>query len=466
MKSSNSWQPWALAALLGVVALAAHAPAVSNDFVPFDDPDYVRAVPEVMGGLRVQNVLWAFTTLEYSNWFPVTRLSWIVDAELFGRDPAGFHATSIGLHALNAMLFFAALFRLTRELWPSVFVAAVFAVHPLHVESVAWISTRKDVLSGLFLALSLLVYERQVRGDRPRAWSAALALVYALGLMSKSTLVTLPFLLLLLDVWPLRRWERGKLRGLVGEKGLLFGMSLGMCAVTLVAQQGSMASSEHLSFGLRLQNAALAYVEYMQRAVWPVDLMALYPMGRAAPGQVLWSVVVLLAGTGLSLVGLRTRPWYFVGWFWFLGLLVPTIGLIQVGNQATADRYTYLPLAGLSIIVAWGARDVLQRLAPSLRRKASFALGTVVVVGLVAGISATRQQALTWKDGRTLWRHAVAIAPESYGVRFRFALALHDAGDYGDAVRQYEYALRLVPENDDLRAALARARLGKRRAGR
>ena len=465
MSAPKNWQPWAIAVALCAAALAAHGPAVSNDFVPFDDPECVRAVPQVMGGLRVQNVLWALTTLEYSNWFPVTRLSWIVDAELFGRDPAGFHATSIGLHALNAMLFFAALFRLTRELWPSAFVAAVFAVHPLHVESVAWISTRKDVLSALFLALSLLIYERQVRGDRPRAWSTALALVYALGLMSKSTLVTLPFLLLLLDIWPLRRWGQVSTLGLVREKAVLFGLSLAMCAITLVAQQGSMVSAEHLPLGLRLQNAMLAYVEYIQRAVWPVNLMALYPMNRAVPGQILWSAVLLLAWTGLALASLRTRPWYFVGWFWFLGLLVPTIGLVQVGGQATADRYTYLPLAGLSIMVAWGVRDGLRLLAPLPRRMASIALGTAVVIGLAAGIEATRQQAVTWKDGRTLWQHAVAIAPESYGVRFRLALSLHDAGDYAAAVREYEYALRLLPGDEDLRGALERARIGKRRAG-
>jgi tetratricopeptide (TPR) repeat protein len=447
-------------------ALAAHLPAVSNDFVPFDDPECVRNVPEVMGGLRAQNVVWALTSFDYVNWFPVTRLSWMLDAELFGRDPAGFHATSVGLHALNVLLLFAAMLRLTRDLWPSAFVAAVFAVHPLHVESVAWVSTRKDVLSGLFFAVCLLFYERKVRGENPRAWSAALVLAYALGLMSKSVLVTLPCLLLLLDVWPLRRWRRETAVSLVQEKLVLFGLSLGMCIVTLVVQQDAMPSAETFPFSRRLQNAFLAYVDYVERAVWPKDLIALYPMARSVGGQALWSAAAVLVLSFLALRSLASRPWYFVGWFWYLGVLFPTIGLVQVGSQATADRYTYLPLAGLSIIVAWGARDLLRELAAGPRRRAAAALGVVVALCVGLWIDASRKQAVVWKDGRSLWQHALAVEPHSYGVRFRLALALHDAGEYESAIPHYEYALRLVPDYQDLRAALGRARHHKRRAGR
>lgn len=466
MSSPRSWRPWAVGLVLVLAALAAHLPAVENDFVTLDDPDYVREVPEVMGGLRPANVLWAFTSVEAANWFPVTRLSWMLDAQLFGRDPAGFHATSVVLHVLNVALLFAALFRLTRDLWPSAFVAAVFAVHPLHVESVAWVSTRKDVLSGLFFAVSLLLYERQVRGERPRAWSAALFGTYALGLMSKPVLVTLPFLLLLLDVWPLARWRRGEVAGLFREKAPLFVLTLLMCGVVLIAQQDAMPSSERFSLSLRIQNAILAYFEYLERAVWPMDLMVLYPVTRLGGDRLVWSAVGLVAGTLLALRSLRSRPWFFVGWFWYTGLLIPTIGILQVGNQATADRYTYLPLAGVSILVAWGIRDGLAWLGPVPRRAVAGVLGAGVVVWLALLIGVAREQVAIWKDGRTLWLHAAAIAPESYGVRFRTALALHDAGDYAAAIPHYEVALELAPGHDELRVALERARRGKRRAGR
>lgn len=466
MRSAGSWQSWALGLVLAAAALAAHGPALENDFVEFDDSDYVRHVPQVMGGLRTQNLLWALTSTEQANWFPVTRLSWILDAELYGRDPAGFHATSVALHVLNVVLLFVALRRLTGERWPSAFVAAVFAVHPLHVESVAWVSTRKDVLSGLFFALSLLIYERKVRGGRPRAWGAALAITHALGLMSKPVLVTLPFLLLLLDVWPLGRWRRGQVLGLFREKAVLFALTLAMCVVVLMVQQTAMPSIERLPLALRVENAVLAYVEYIGRVLWPVDLMALYPFSRGSVEQLVGSGLVLLLFTGLAVRSLRSRPWVFVGWFWYTGTLVPSIGLIQVGSQASADRYLYLPLAGLSILVAWTMRELLSGLAPARRRIAAAALACSVALGAGLLIDATREQVATWKDGRTLWLHAVAIAPESYGVRFRTALALHDAGDYAAAIPHYEYALKLSHGNEDLRAALECARRGRPRAGR
>ncbi|MFP6630546.1 MAG: tetratricopeptide repeat protein [Myxococcota bacterium] len=466
MRAQKTWKPWAIAFLLGAAALAAHGPALSNDFVAFDDPDYVRSVPQVMSGLRAQNVLWAFTSVEHANWFPVTRLSWILDAELFGRDPAGFHATSIALHVFNVLLFFAAIFRLTRDLWPSAFVAAVFAVHPLHVESVTWIATRKDVLSGLFFAISLLFYERKVRGERPRVWGAALAVAFALGLMSKPMLVTLPFLLLLLDVWPLGRWRKGEGVALFREKAVLFGLSIAMCVVTLIVQQGSMASVEHFPAWLRIQNASLAYVEYVQRAVWPTGLIAMYPLARSAGNQVFWSGVVVVLCTALAVRSLPSRPWYFVGWFWYVGVLFPVIGLVQVGAQATADRYTYLALAGLSIFVAWGVRDLLGWLSLAPRKAVTAALGVAAVLCFGLLIDASREQVATWKNERTLWLHALTFAPHSYGVRFRLALALHDAGDYAASVPHYEYALRLAPDYEDLRVALERAREGKPRKGR
>ena len=466
MSDAKPWQVGAVAVVLVTAALAAHLPALENGFVTLDDPDYVRNVPEVMGGLRPANVLWALTSMEEANWFPVTRLSWILDAEIWGREPAGFHATSVALHALNVALLFTALFRLTRDLWPSAFVAAVFAVHPLHVESVAWVAARKDVLSGLFFALSLLLYERQVRGPHPRRSQLALVGSFALGLMSKPVLVTLPFVLLLLDVWPLGRWRRGSIPGLFREKVPLFAMTLAMCGVVLVAQRVAMPSSELFPLPMRLANAVVAYGEYLERAVWPRDLMVLYPLSRPLADRFLASALGLVLATGLAVFGLRSRPWCFVGWFWFTGMMIPAIGIIQVGTQASADRYTYLPLAGVSIVAAWAARDGLARLAPAPRRALAAAFAAVAVVWLALLVGATREQIGVWRDGTTLWRHAVAITPESYGARYRLALALHDAGEYAAAILEYEYALRLSPDHDDLRAALARARDGRHRVRR
>jgi hypothetical protein len=462
----KAWLPWAIALVLGAAALTAHLPALENDFVPFDDPDYVSSVPQVMSGLRSQNVLWALTSFDAANWFPVTRLSWMIDAELFGRNPAGFHGTSIALHVLNVLLFFAALFRLTRQLWPSAFVAAVFAVHPLHVESVAWVSTRKDVLSGLFFSISLLIYERQVRGGGLRVWRVALAGTYALGLMSKPVLVTFPFLLLLLDVWPLTRWRRGRWGGLFREKAPLFTLAIGMCLITLVAQQDALHPMDQFPLSLRIKNAVLAYFENAGRAAFPQDLMALYPLSRDVGNRLFWSVFGLAVCTLIAIWSLPSRPWCFVGWFWYMGLLFPSIGLVQVGSQATADRYTYLPLAGLSILAAWSARDLIAWLPPAPRKAAVAAMAVATVVGFGLLIGLAREQVATWKNGLTLWQHALTIAPDSPGVRIRLALSLHDAGEYDAAIPHYEFALGVIPEYDDLREALERARVGRRRVGR
>jgi tetratricopeptide (TPR) repeat protein len=453
---------WLVAGLLALVALAAHWPVLANDFVPFDDPGCFLAVPEVMGGLSWQGVAWAFTSLDLSNYFPVTRLSWMIDAELFGRDPAGFHATSLALHVANVALLFLALSRLTREIWPSAFVAAVFAVHPLHVESIAWVSTRKDVLAGFFFGVALLAHERRARGANPLAWSCLLAAALALGLLSKPVLVTLPFVLLLLDVWPLERWRRGELRGLFREKAVLFALVLASAVLTLAAQQRAMASLDVFPIGQRIANAAIAYLDYAERAVWPRELAVLYPFPRDAGARFIAALALLTAATGLAL-RYRERPWYFVGLAWFLGTLVPSIGLIQVGAQASADRYTYLSLAGLSIVAAFGTRDALAALPDSRRRLAAFAAGGVALVWLAFLAGATREQIATWKDGRTLFEHALAVTRDNVGAEYRLALILHHEGQVQAALPHFEKALELEPTNAEIRDALERARRDARR---
>ncbi len=359
---------WLIACLLIAAALMAHLRVLENDFVPYDDPQYVLDVPEMGSGFRWRNIAWAFSTRDGSNYFPITRISWMLDAELFGIKPAGFHASSLALHTVNAVLLFFALFRLTRQLWPSAIVAAIFAVHPLHVESVAWVSARKDLTSGFFFLLTLLAHERRVRGQRPRAWGAACAVSLGLGLMSKPVLVTLPFVLLLLDVWPLRRWERGTVLTLFREKAVLFALALCSVVVTVSAQQQALAPVELFPVPTRFLSTALAYLEYVERAFWPDNLAVLYPLSRHAGTRLGVAIAGLFIVSILAVGRVRSRPWYFVGWFWFAGMLVPSSSLLQVGEQASADRYTYLPLVGLSILLVWGARDLLAQLPPTLGR--------------------------------------------------------------------------------------------------
>jgi len=452
-----------VAVLLAATSVAVHWPVLDNDFVPFDDPHCVIRVPEVMDGITWEGVGWAFTTLDLANYFPITRLSWMLDAELYGYEARGFHATSLALQALNVALFFLALFRLTRRIVPSAFVAAVFAVHPLHVESIAWVSARKDLLAGLFFALALLAHERRARGGHPLAWSATLAVLFALGLMSKPVLVTLPFLLLLLDVWPLERWRRGRIAGLFREKAALFALCLASCVLTLVAQEGVMASTDVFPLPMRLASSTVAYVDYLERTVFPHDLAVLYPMARELGDRLWLGLLGLVAVSAWVVRRVGDRPWYFVGWFWFLGTLVPTIGLVQVGTQASADRYMYLSLAGLSIAVAWGTRNLLRGLEGRARRTAGVVAGVLAVVWLAFLTATTRAQIPVWRDGRTLFEHAVAVTADNVGAEYRLALILQQQGELRAAIPHFEEAIRLEPSNLEIRRALEQAR---RDAGR
>lgn len=448
---------------LAVAAAAVHWPILHNDFVGFDDPICVLNVPEVMSGLSWRGVGRAFTSVDCSNYFPVTQLSWMLDAELYGRDPRGFHATSLALHAVNVALLFLALFRLTRALVPSAFVAAVFAVHPLHVESVAWVAARKDLCAAFFFCLALLFHERRARGTHPLAWSAALALALAAGLLSKPVLVTLPFLLLLLDFWPLGRWRRGRIAALLREKAALFALVLASIGITLLVQERAMSPSEFFPLPQRLINAAVGYVEYVERAIFPHDLAVLYPIARNAVVQ-FWLGVPLLAA--LSLIAIRRRdrwPWLFVGWFWFVGMLVPMMGLVQVGVQATADRYVHLPLAGLSICIAWGARSLLGRVPSAASRPARGLVAVVALAWLAFLTVTTRAQIAVWRNSRTLFEHAVAVTANNPEALYRLGQLEQQLGNPTAAVAHFEEALRLAPYNSRIRELLEQAR-GQRRA--
>ena len=352
-----------IAAGLLVATLLIFARAIGNGFVNYDDPDYVTANAQVQGGITVAGIRWALTSGVASNWHPLTWMSHQLDVTLFGLDPRGHHATSVLWHALNAALAFLALRRLTGSVWRSAFCAALFAWHPLRVESVAWVSERKDVLSGFFFFAVLWLYAGYVRRRRDglpwlAAYVATLA-AFALGLMAKPMLVTLPCLLLLLDFWPLRRVELARGAGstwarLVLEKLPFFVFVIASAAVTYHVQKAGGSVTAQLSLGDRLGNAVIAVVRYLGTFLLPVDLAVLYPHPGSWPARKVVAALLVVGGlTAAAVWQLRRRPWIAVGWFWFLGTLVPVIGLVQVGLQSMADRYTYLTIIGVQVAAGW-----------------------------------------------------------------------------------------------------------------
>ena len=345
---------------LAAITWAVFGRTVRHEFVDYDDPSYVTEEPNVKRGLTWPGVVWAFTGTHSGNWHPVTSLTHMADSHFFGLNPAAHHRTNVILHTAAVVFLFLVLRQMTGAIWRSAFVAAVFAIHPLRVESVAWVAERKDVLSGVFFALTLAAYVRYVR-KRSVASYVILAVVFALGLMSKGTLVTMPFLLLLLDDWPLRRGV-GILR-LIPEKLPLLLLSAGTCVLTYLAQVPTMSSIEKLPLLARLGNACVSVVTYIGQMFWPENLAAIYP--HPGVGLPLWQGAVaagIIVIVTLVIVALpRVPPYVPIGWLWYLGMLVPVVGIVQVGLQARADRYTYLPQIGLYLVIVWGVRDLARR---------------------------------------------------------------------------------------------------------
>jgi len=441
--------------LLAALTLALYWPAHGFGFVNYDDPVYVTLNPQVQKGLTWNGVSWAFTAEHASNWHPLTWLSHMTDVQLFGQVGGWHHLVSALFHAANSLLLFLVLVRMTREAGPSLLVAALFAWHPLHVESVAWISERKDVLSTLFWLLTLWFYadyaQRRVGDPAPRrrTWTYLSALTcFALGLLSKPMLVTLPFVLLLLDVWPLKRapLQTSALKdwcALTREKIPFFALAAVSGAITVLAQQsgGALASLSYIPLQDRVTNALVAYVVYLRKMLWPVDLAVFYPHPGASP----WALVVLsgaLLGliTAVVLWQARRRPWLGVGWFWYLGTLIPVIGLVQVGNQAYADRYTYVPLIGIFLAAAWGAQEWV-----SSRPRRLAATSIVLGVALVACGWLTHRQLQHWENGETLLRHALAVTEKNYLAHHNLAYLLAATNRLDEAQAQYEQALAILP---------------------
>ena len=413
------------------------------DFVNYDDYAYVRDNQHVLSGLTADNVIWAFTTGYNANWHPVTWLSLMLDCQLFGPDPGRIHLVNVFLHLANALLLFAILKKITGSLWPSAFVAAVFAVHPMHVESVAWIAERKDVLSTLFLLMTVAAYAGYVKCPSVYRYCATLTM-FALGLMAKPMLVTLPFVLLLLDYWPLNRFElfppsdrRKMLYRCAIEKIPFFALAVVSSVVTFMVQRagGAMADTNVVFWGKRFVNAIISYTQYIGKMFWPENLAVFYPLDAA--GIPLWQIVLsglLLAGmTFLVLYAGRTRKYLPVGWFWFLGTLVPVIGLVQVGSQAYADRYTYIPYVGLFIMIAWGLPELLSKW-----RYHRPALSISMIIVLIAMGTAAHRQVSVWKDSLTLFSHALEVTQNNCLVNNNLGTAYADLGRYPEAIEALE----------------------------
>jgi protein O-mannosyl-transferase len=444
--------PLALA-IVAAVAIV-FAPVARHGFVNFDDPQYVSENPFISDGLTLRGISWAFTTGYAGNWHPLTWISHMLDVQVFGLSAGAHHVMNVVLHTASALLLFLLLYRMTSAIGRSWFVAALFAVHPLHVESVAWIAERKDVLSALFWMLTIWAYVRYVHRPAVATYSLV-GVLFALGLMAKPMLVTLPVTLLLLDVWPLRRTNALEL---IREKVPLFALAVASSAVTFIVQQqaGAVKELASLPVGRRVANALVAYVSYIGKALWPTNLAAIYSYPDSIAGwQVAVAIAMLAIVTWLAVRVRRGYPYVLVGWLWYLVTLIPVIGLIQVGSQPIADRYTYVPLIGLFIIVAWGVPEILAR-----RRVTTPVLATAAVVVVAACVVAARAQVYHWRSSVALWQHAVSVTTDNYRAQGNLGHALAAEGRLDEAIQHYSEAVRIRPgyaeAHNNLGLALAR----------
>ena len=456
----------AVCCLLVLAVFVVFGQTLGHKFINYDDNTYVHDNPRVSHGFSAGWLAWAATSKDCANWHPLTWLSHTLDGQFFGLSlPGGHHATSVLLHAAGVVVLFLVLRRMTSDIWCSAFAAAVFAIHPLRVESVAWVAERKDVLSGLFFMLTLGAYVAYVR--RPSSLGRYLAVVacFALGLMAKPMLVTLPFVLLLLDYWPLGRMgvkgdspiladtkigivpgsPAPAIRRLIVEKIPLLLLSAASCVATVWAQSDAIQPLDRLPFSLRMANAAVSYVAYLGQMFYPADLAVIYPYRTS--NLPAWQVAAALAVLAAITVGVavlwRRCPYLLVGWLWYLGMLLPVIGLVQVGMQSMADRYTYLPQIGLYVAVAWGVAQ-LSRSWPYR----AVTCGVVSALVLAALLIAACQQASYWRDSETLFRHTLACSPENNVVAHtQLGIALRDRGSIDEAIEQYNEALAINPNS-------------------
>src|SRR5882724_3182529 len=432
-------QPAFICLWLALVTLLVYLPVFQAQFIGYDDPGYVTANPNVLSGITLANLHWAFVTNHTGNWHPVTWISLMLNSQYFGSNAGAFHAVNLLLHVANTLLLFLWLCGATGAKWRGALVAALFALHPLHVESVAWISERKDVLSTLFWMLTLLVYTDYAKTGRISHYFFAL-LLFGIGLMAKPMLVSLPVVLLLLDYWPLGRFAAGRTFCLLIEKLPFLAFSIASSAVTLFAQQRghAMISLAMAPIFVRAQNATIACIAYIGKLFWPGGLAVIYPYDRHP--SLLHALLVLAALVIVSAAAIlirRHKPYAFTGWFWFLITLAPVIGIVQVGSQSMADRYTYIPLVGLFIILAWGGWDALNRLRiPPFGQ----ALAASTALGLCAGL--TRAQLRYWHDGIALFQHALNVTVANGAAEANLGYAFSERGEHDKAIAHYSAVLK------------------------
>jgi tetratricopeptide (TPR) repeat protein len=464
-KTSNLWTAAGVCVSLVVLTWAIFGQTLGYDFVNYDDPSYVYQNTRITSGLSGSNVAWAFTHVHAENWHPLTTITHMLDCQLYGLKAGRHHFTNVLLHTVAVILLFVAFQRMTGAVWRSAFVAAIFAIHPLHVESVAWIAERKDVLSGVFFMLTLLAYFHYTRAPSTGRY-LILALVVALGLMSKPMLVTLPFVLLLLDYWPLRRFQADRTRSrrhlslLVAEKIPLIALSAASSVVTFLAQRGAIGWTEQLPVSARISNAIVTYVVYIWQMLWPAKLAVFYPHPEnRLPMWAVTMAIIALAGIMAVAFILRKRaPYVITGWLWYLGMLVPVIGLVQVGWQGHADRYTYLPQIGLYIVVTWAASDltVLWRL-----KRVAVAAAAGLLLAVLTWCAWL--QATYWRNSKTLFTHALAVTRNNDVALNNLGIIFLDKGQLDEAISKLQAAIELRPENGPAHDNLAKALLRKGR---
>jgi protein O-mannosyl-transferase len=462
-RRNPNWVTACICVCLFVLTWVVFAQTLRYDFVNYDDPRYVYQNTRITDGINLANIAWAFSHIHSENWHPLTTITHMLDCQLHGLNAGWHHFTNVLLHCLAVVLLFVALERMTGALWRSAFVAAVFAVHPLHVESVAWIAERKDVLSALFFMLTLLAYLHYTRAPSIGRY-LTVGFVVVLGLMSKPMLVTLPFVLLLLDYWPLGRFEgrksntRRQLIRLVVEKIPLIALSAVSSMVTFLAQRGATGWTERLPMPARISNSLVAYVVYIRQMFWPAGLAVFYPHpeSRLPIWEISLASIVLVAITAAAFVFRKKAPYFVTGWLWYLGMLVPVIGFVQVGWQGHADRYTYLPQIGLYIAVTWTVTDLthswhFQRIA--------LGLAAVLIVGALS--CRAWLQTSYWRDSETLFTHALAVTSNNDVALNNLGIIFLDKGQLDDAISKLQAAIDLRPENAPAHDNLAKALLRK-----
>jgi protein O-mannosyl-transferase len=478
-QTNRSWLTIGICICLVALTWIVFGQTLRHDFINYDDPKYVYENTKITSGLSFSGVAWAFTHVHAMNWHPLTTISHMLDCQLFGLKASWHHFTNVLLHAVAAMLLFLALQQMTGAFGRSAFVAAVFAIHPLRVESVAWIAERKDVLSGVFFMLTLLAYIRYARAPSIGRY-LVVTTVFAFGLMSKPMLVTLPFVLLLLDYWPLGRVSRlccttarggprsdisgqwsvvyGCFLKLVLEKLPLIALSAIPSLVTFFAQHAALGWTEQLPISSRINNAIVSYVTYIWQMFWPARLVVFYPHPehRLPTWQIIVALAILIAVTALVVVLRKKRPYLITGWLWYLGMLVPVIGIVQVGWQARADRYTYLPQIGLYILITWGVADLT---AAWRRQREILSTATAIIIGLLSWHAWI--QASHWRDSETLFKYTLAVSPNNDVAENNLGIVFLGKGQLDKAISLLQSAVALRPDNSPAHENLAKALLQK-----